>query len=410
MTHRRHLPLSFMLLALFAVAASSPAVAEEPVTLGDAVTRGKLSLNLRYRYEGVDQTGFEENGQASTLRTALGYRTLWWHRLAAMIEFENVVNIGFSNDHNNAGAGSLWNGVTDRPVIPDPPLTEINQVYLDWKPLDTLPIRGGRQEIVIDNSRFVGNVGFRQNHQAFDGAKAHFTGVKNLDIGYAYIARQRTVTAASRPMSTSHLEGVYSFSGIGSLRGYLLSIDYDQEGLWRLSTATFGVSFAGKTSLSKPLGLTYRLELATQSDTGDNPETVEADYFRADLGFVFGKMKAAAGYEVLGGSPGDGSFNTPLATLHKFNGWADKFLVTPADGLRDVFVSLDANLGAFALTGVYHDFSADSGGASWGSEFDANVVYTAPWKQKFALTYAAYDADDWATDTDKFWVWTQWGF
>ncbi len=182
MTQTQKPRLTFVLLAILTVAAFPQASAEDPPSLGDAVTKGKLSLNLRYRYEGVDQTGFEENGQASTLRTTLGYRTLSWNRLAAMIEFENVVNVGLSNDHNNLGAGSLWNGVTDRPVIPDPPITEINQVYLDWKPVDSLLIRGGRQEIVIDNSRFIGNVGWRQNHQTFDGAKAHFTGVKNLDI------------------------------------------------------------------------------------------------------------------------------------------------------------------------------------------------------------------------------------
>jgi hypothetical protein len=374
------------------------------------VTKGKISLNLRYRYEDVDQNGFDETGKASTLRTALGYRTLWWNRLSAMVEFENVINVGFSNDHNNLGADSLWNGVTDRPAIADPPITEINQVYLDWKPVDSLPIRGGRQEIIIDNARFIGNVGWRQNHQTFDGAMAHFTGVKNLDLGYAYIARQRTITGASRPMSTSHLEGAYTFSKVGALRGYLLSIDYDQEALWRLSTTTYGVSFAGTTKVSEALGLTYRLEFANQQDTGDNPESVDADYLRADLGFAFGIVTAAAGYEVLGGSPGDGSFNTPLATLHKFNGWADKFLVTPTDGLTDLFVSLGANVGRFALLGVYHDFSADSGEASWGTEFDAEVVYTTRWKQKIALKYAAYDANDWATDIDKIWLWTQWGF
>jgi hypothetical protein len=276
--------------------------------------------------------------------------------------------------------------------------------------VDSLPIRGGRQEIVIDNSRFVGNVGWRQNHQTFDGAKVHFTGVDKLDLGYSYIARQRTVTGASRPMSTSHLEAAYTFSGLGTLRGYLLSIDYDQEALWRLSTTTYGISFAGKSNASKTLGLTYRLEFATQADTGDNPESVDADYLRADLGFVFGNVSAAAGYEVLGGGPGEGSFNTPLATLHKFNGWADKFLATPADGLRDFFISVHAKIGAFALVGVYHDFSADSGGASWGSEFDASVVYTTTWDQTFGLKYAAYDAADWATDTDKIWLYTQWGF
>ncbi len=327
-----------------------------------------------------------------------------------LLEFENVVNVGFSNDHNNGGVGSLWNGVTDRPVVADPPLTEINQAYLDWKPLDSLPIRGGRQEIIVDNARFVGNVGFRQNHQTFDGGMIHFTGVKKLDLGYAYIARQRTVTGASRPMSTSHLDGTYTFSKAGALHGYFLSIDYDQETLWRLSTTTYGLSFAGKTKVSENLGLTYRLELASQQDTGNNPDSVEADYLRADLGFVVGKVTAAVGYEVLGGAEGDGSFNTPLATLHGFNGWADKFLATPANGLTDLFVSLGANFGRFALLGVYHDFSADSGGADWGSEFDARVVWTAPWKQKFAIEAAFYDADDWATDTDKIWIWTQWGF
>ncbi len=401
--------LTPILLTVLA-AAFSPARAEEPPSLGDAVTKGKISLNLRYRYEDVDQDGFAEPGRASTLRTTLGYRTLWWNRLAAMIEFENVVNVGFSNDHNNGGSGSLWNGVTDRPAIPDPPITEINQVSFDWKPLDSLPLRGGRQEIIIDNSRFIGNVGWRQNHQTFDGGTVHFTGVKNLDLGYAYIARQRTVAGASRPMSTSHLEGTYTFQGAGALRGYLLSIDFDQEALWAQSTVTYGASFAGKAELSKALGLTYRLELASQQDTGDNPGTVDADYFRADLGFNFGKVTAAAGYELLGGSPGEGSFNTPLATLHKFNGWADKFLTTPADGLTDFFVSLEANVGRFALLGVYHDFGADTGSASWGSEFDASVVYTTAWKQKFAVEAAFYDADDWATDTDKIWLWTQWGF
>ena len=211
-------------------------------------------------------------------------------------------------------------------------------------------------------------------------------------------------------MSTSHLDGTYTFSKAGTLRGYLVSIDYDQEALCALSTTTYGASFAGKTPLSETLGMTYRLELATQQDTGNNPESVDADYLRADLGLTFGKVTAAAGYEVLGGSPGDGSFNTPLATLHKFNGWADKFLTTPADGLRDFFVSVGADLGRFALLGVSHDFSADSGGSSWGSELDARVVYTAPWKQKFAIEAALYDADDWLSDTDKIFIWTQWGF
>ena len=99
-----------------------------------------------------------------------------------------------------------------------------------------------------------------------------------------------------------------------------------------------------------------------------------------------------------------------MATLHKFNGWADKFLNTPVFGLQDLFLSVAAKLGRFRLEAIYHDFSADTGGGEWGTELDAGVIYTAPWKQQFAIKYANYDAKDFATDTAKLWVWTSWGF
>ena len=137
---------------------------------------------------------------------------------------------------------------------------------------------------------------------------------------------------------------------------------------------------------------------------------MDADYYRGDLGLVIGKVTLGAGYEVLGSDDDGGAFITPLATLHKFNGWADKFLSTPVDGLKDGFISIGAKLGRWNLVAVYHEFSADTGGGNWGSELDAQILYTAPCKQKFALKYADYSADDWATDTAKIWIWTQWGF
>lgn len=54
--------------------------------------------------------------------------------------------------------------------------------------------------------------------------------------------------------------------------------------------------------------------------------------------------------------------------------------------------------------------SADTGGATRGTEFDAAVIHNTPWKQQVALKIAAYDAKDWATDTTKLWVWMSWGF
>jgi hypothetical protein len=217
------------------------------------------------------------------------------------------------------------------------------------------------------------------------------------------------VLGGSLPMSSMHLSAAYKFSKLGTLKGYGLLLDYEREAQQDLNSTTFGVFFDGRAKLSESLGLIYRLEYAQQNDV-NNPTDIAASYGRADFGVSISKVTIAAGYEVLSGSAADGQFRTPLATLHKFNGWADKFLNTPTNGLQDLSLSVTAVLGKFKLMGIYHDFSADTGGASWGTELDAAVIYTTPWKQQFALKYADYSAKDHATDTTKLWIWTSWGF
>ena len=401
-------------LGLCLVISTGAVAAEEPKTddtsLLEAITKGTFKLDLRYRYEDVDQEGFDQRGKASTLRTMAGYNTGTWKGLEVYLEFEDVHDLGLSNDHNNAGAGSNWNGVTDRPVIPDAPTTEINQAYLGWSPVETLPFRFGLQEIVMDNSRFIGNVGWRQNHQSFEAARVAFDGVENLSLAFSYIGRQHNILGGSQPMDTMHLSAGYSFGGIGTLKAYGMILDYEREAVQGLNTSTFGAFFDGKAKLSDALSLIYRAEFARQNDVNNPNNHISADYIRADFGVEISKVTLAAGYELLGGSAEDGQFKTPLATLHKFNGWADKFLTTPTDGLQDLSLSVTAVLGRFKLMGIYHDFSADTGGGDWGTEFDAAVIYTAPWKQQFALKVADYSADDFATDTTKLWIWTSWGF
>lgn len=379
-------------------------------SLLDAVTKGTFKLNLRYRYEDVDQGGFDQRGKASTLRTVAGYNTGTWKGLEVYLEFEDVHDLGLSNEHNNAGAGSNWNGVTDRPVIPDAPVTEINQAYLGWSPVETLPFRVGLQEIVIDNSRFIGNVGWRQNHQSFEAARVAFEGIENLSLAFSYIGRQHNVLGGSQPMDTMHLSAGYTFGKIGTLKAYGMILDYEREAVQGLNTSTFGVFFDGSATLSDALSLIYRAEFARQNDVNNPGNHISAEYIRADIGVKISKVTLAAGYELLGGSAEDGQFKTPLATLHKFNGWADTFLNTPTDGLQDLSFSVTAVLGRFTLMGIYHDFSADTGGGDWGTEVDAAVIYKTPWKQEFALKFADYSADDFATDTTKLWVWTSWGF
>jgi hypothetical protein len=87
-----------------------------------------------------------------------------------------------------------------------------------------------------------------------------------------------------------------------------------------------------------------------------------------------GDIRLKAAFEVLGADNGVG-FGTPLANGHRHQGWADKFLATPADGLRDAWISLDGKLGPLALTARYHDFSAESSSVRFGREVDLQAQW-----------------------------------
>ena len=128
------------------------------------------------------------------------------------------------------------------------------------------------------------------------------------------------------------------------------------------------------------------------------------------FGAAFKPVTVKVGYEVLGGSADDGQFLTTLATLHKFNGWADKFLGTPVDGLQDFYLDVGGKIGSVNWKAVYHDFSSDSEGIDYGTEFDFLLKYTTSWKQGFLLKGAFYEAKDFSVDTQKIWLATSWGF
>jgi hypothetical protein len=108
---------------------------------------------------------------------------------------------------------------------------------------------------------------------------------------------------------------------------------------------------------------------------------------------------------VLGGD-GKYGFLTPFATLHAFNGWADKFLLTPLSGLQDIYFLLGANFELLqrplVLKLVCHDFRSDHGSIRYGSEVDVMAQMTVLERLDVLLKFAAYNADNHATDTTKF--------
>ncbi len=117
------------------------------------------------------------------------------------------------------------------------------------------------------------------------------------------------------------------------------------------------------------LKLLYLVQYTNQSDYAAGASTVDADYQYAALGLEYKGVQVRLSYEVLSGD-GVYGFATPLATLHAFNGWADKFLNTLADGIVDAFVSVSGAAFGLNLMARYHDFSADHIDYDYGDELD----------------------------------------
>ncbi len=124
-----------------------------------------------------------------------------------------------------------------------------------------------------------------------------------------------------------------------------------------------------------------------------------------ELGGAVAGVTAKIGYEVLEGD-GTVSLQTPLATLHAFNGWTDQFLSTPADGLEDLYFSVAGMVKGVKLLAAYHDFEGNDSGDDFGSEWGIAAVKSFGKTYKLSAKYASYSAGDLAgkVDTDKLWL------
>ena len=142
---------------------------------------------------------------------------------------------------------------------------------------------------------------------------------------------------------------------------------------------------------------------ATQSDAGDNANDFSADYYNIEVGTKVSSVTLLAGIESLGSDNGVG-FSTPLATLHKFQGFADKFLATPGQGIEDIYVTAKTTVSDIKLSATYHDLSSDVDSIDYGSEIDLSAAYAVNKNVSVLVKFSSYNADDYATDTDKLWL------
>ncbi len=371
----------------------------EDSSIAEAVIDGKTKVNFNLRYEAVDQDNAKKDADALTLRTRLTYETGNVAGFSSLIEFEDSRNVlGVDGYNNTLGKNPTYS------VIADPETTELDQLLLQYK-MSSFTAKVGRQVVTRGNHRFVGHVGWRQDRQTFDGVTFAYQPIEALSLEYGYITKRNRIFAEAKDIdSKDHLLNASYKTSIGKIAAYsyLLEVDNSTDN----GLDTYGLSFNGATDVGEQK-ISYKLEYATQ-DSDSATASYSTDYLVAELGTSFSGIGIKAGYELLGSDNGMIGFATPLATLHKFNGWTDQFLITPEEGLRDLYASIGGKLAGGKWAVIYHKFTADKASATVDDLGDEiNAVYTKSFTKNYSagIKFASYSAGDVKADTDKIWLW-----
>ncbi len=378
-------------------------LARPPASAGfaDSLRDTKPDFNVRYRFETVDQDGIEKNARASTAKV----------RLSWIMPADEGLSFGFEVDQVlllPPGSGqkfnSTENGNTQYPIVADPLGFDLNQVFLRYRG-DDLTLTAGRQRILHAEQRFLGGVAFRQNEQTYDGLRLQYSrGMASLD--YTYIINVNRIFGPGDGAQPGDWKGdTHAFRGeLKPAEGHTLGafaylMDFENDNGPANANSTYGVDY---TAGIGPFSLTGTL--ARQSDYADNPASYDATYYALEARWKQDSMTFTGGYAVLGSDGGEAAFRTPLGTLHKFQGWTDRFLATPLNGVADAYVTVSSQTGPVSVTLAYHDFQAERGGADYGYEIGAMLNWNVNDTFSAQLKFADYSAKEHATDITKFWL------
>ena len=392
-------------LPLLSLACTAPVAAQTITPLVEA----------RLRHEHVAQDGLPDRSDAVTARIRAGGQVSEgpWSALA-----EAQGNLAIVGDYYDGLHGSA----ALRPAINDPQNIALYRAQLQYRTAP-LTVTAGRQRIQLDDERFVGAAAIRNNGQTFDAVRAEVVPVKGIKADVTYAWGERTIWGIDGRGARQQAVGgdnVFATLGwaspVGALTGFAYLVDQDEAAVqgYRLSSQSYGVRLAGSRKLGRTM-LSWQASHARQSDYHRNPNDYTADYWLADVGLDLAGPKLGAGYEVLGADRGTAltSFQTPLSSIFKFQGWADKFTTTPADGIRDLYARAGwgckqvGSLRNVSLQAVYHRFESDRLVRHYGNEI-ALLAQAKIGRTTASVRYAGYDADRFATDTRKLWLQLDW--
>jgi hypothetical protein len=377
-------------LPAFAGAAADD-IGNNPFRLEEAIANGRFSVELRARYNRIDETDKPERTEVGTVRAVAGWRSAPFKDLRLTLEAIHADHIGARrfNDDGALIAASPY------PLLPDPRYTGVNQAFVDYTGLDATRLRVGRQVVRLGNQRWVSDNNFRQIPQVFDGASAVNTSLADTELSASHFRRVRTTSGEVSDLRLTLVNAAWNPAPGHAIAAY--GVFHDQAvngaftGLADNSYRVLGVRAEGALGPWKGIEIPYIAELAQQRPYANGNSLVRGNYWRAGAGASASAWTLRFDYEVKDSNQGLYGVQMPLTDFYAYNGWTLHFFNTPRQGLRDGWLTARYAVGAFTLYGEAHRFRTDFGGGSLGRELDLGVTYAFTGSLQARLQHARYN-------------------
>ncbi|NPA17548.1 MAG: hypothetical protein GXO05_07350 [Aquificae bacterium] len=358
-----------------------------------------LEFRPRYEYVDVDNSGKKE-ANALTIRTKIGVKigkVLDVPGLSAVLEAIDVSAVVDDYDPQK----------TDYETVKDPANTRLTQAYIAYTFGKTTFV-AGRKYVAIDDHRFIGTVNWRQMPQTFGVLAIVDNTIPNLNVLLAGIyERKGIVDALNADWKLDKMPIVLDVNyqvvpKVLKVKGFAYLITDVHN--------TLGVKASGKINLGNGITVSYLGEYAKQTDPYEKDNLsrkpdIDTDYYRVKIGASAMGFFANIMYTYFGDAGDkDRGFSTPLATLHKFDGWSDVMLAGAAGGfdygMKEWCISAGYKspvIGKLLVAYLAFDSDKDPAGSvgkNIGSEVDLLYAKKLTKKLSFLAKAAFYNADD----------------
>ena len=278
---------------------------------------------------------------------------------------------------------------------------------------ENFSLKVGRQELVYDDSRILGNVGWAQQARSHDLALAKFkTDEKGrFHVGLAVNNESEALRKTVYTISYKNMQFAWYNRKSEKFDFSLLFMNVgihalDESDIDTRYTQTFGTYMN-----YRPCKVSFTGSLYAQSGEHASGKDISAYMFNFGMKFpIAANWKANVGIEMLSGTDDteleDNNSFTPLfGTNHKFNGHMDYFYVgnhVGNVGLQDIYCGLNYGKNQWSFASAIHFFSSQADLYSGtekqdkylGTEVDLSIAYKYSSNVLFKAGYSHMFAAD----------------